>query len=199
MRSRAAPSATSSSTSCSQAEAGTTYNEPKQIAVQSAIEKAVEALIVEGAELGIWDFADPAAGRAFVAAYRSEKYGNSLTANALYPPHPETQRRDRCRHHRPVRAHACRPARHSADPTQAANQRTSRVVTQPPAQPSHSPRRWCPSEPSRLPSRRRRRIRVTSRLLATCRQRRPRTSQQSDRTTTPSTRSRTPLIGMLFG
>ena len=41
-----------------EAEAGLTSNEPKQIAVQQAIEKAVHATIVEGAARGIWSFAD---------------------------------------------------------------------------------------------------------------------------------------------
>lgn len=73
-----------------QAEAGTTYNEPKQIAVQSAVEKAVEAMIIEGAELGVWSFADQAAGQAYIAAYRDEKYGPRLTAEAVYPSRPRT-------------------------------------------------------------------------------------------------------------
>jgi curli production assembly/transport component CsgG len=41
-------------------EAGITHNEPDQIAVQQAIEKAVHAMIVEGAARGIWAFADKA-------------------------------------------------------------------------------------------------------------------------------------------
>ncbi|MGI9393896.1 MAG: CsgG/HfaB family protein [Boseongicola sp.] len=41
-----------------EAEAGLTSNEPKQLAVQQAIEKAVHATIVEGSARGIWSFAD---------------------------------------------------------------------------------------------------------------------------------------------
>ncbi len=73
-----------------EAEAGVTYNEPKQIAVQSAIEKAVESLIIEGVEIGLWDFADPGAGAEFIAAYRAEKYGDKLTPAAETPPAPDT-------------------------------------------------------------------------------------------------------------
>ena len=73
-----------------EAEAGVTQNEPKQIAVQQAIEKAVSAIIIEGAELGVWRFADPAAGKAAIAAYRGEKYGAKLTARAEAVLPPET-------------------------------------------------------------------------------------------------------------
>jgi curli production assembly/transport component CsgG len=41
-----------------EAEAGFTHNEPDQLAVQQAIEKAVHAMIVEGAARRIWAFAD---------------------------------------------------------------------------------------------------------------------------------------------
>lgn len=41
-----------------EAEAGFTNNEPEQIAVQQAIEKAVHTMIVEGAARNVWSFAD---------------------------------------------------------------------------------------------------------------------------------------------
>jgi curli production assembly/transport component CsgG len=41
-----------------EAEAGITKNEPEQLAVQQAIEKAVYSMVVEGAEKDIWSFAD---------------------------------------------------------------------------------------------------------------------------------------------
>jgi curli production assembly/transport component CsgG len=41
-----------------EAEAGITSNEPEQIAVQQAIEKAVHTMIVEGAARNVWSFAD---------------------------------------------------------------------------------------------------------------------------------------------
>lgn len=72
-------------------EAGVTYNEPKQIAVQSAFEQAVASLIVEGAELNLWNFADAEAGARYVAAYRAAKYGDFLTSQAAFPPPPRTR------------------------------------------------------------------------------------------------------------
>jgi len=73
-----------------EAEAGLTHNEPKQIAVQQAIEKAVMGMIIEGAELGVWSFADAEAGRQVIADYRDEKYGTKLTAAAEIVPPPKT-------------------------------------------------------------------------------------------------------------
>jgi curli production assembly/transport component CsgG len=73
-----------------EAEAGVTYNEPKQIAVQSAIEQAVLSLVVEGAELKVWSFADPQAGADYVAEYRRSKYGDFLDPEADVPPPPVT-------------------------------------------------------------------------------------------------------------
>ena len=54
-------------------EAGITKNEPDQLAVQQAIEKAVYGLIMEGAEIGLWTFADPHAQSALLQDYRAEK------------------------------------------------------------------------------------------------------------------------------
>ncbi len=54
-------------------EAGITKNEPDQLAVQQAIEKAVYAMIMEGAELGLWAFADPHAQSLLLEDYRAEK------------------------------------------------------------------------------------------------------------------------------
>ncbi|WP_152048368.1 CsgG/HfaB family protein [Aureimonas psammosilenae] len=74
-----------------EAEAGTTYNEPKQIAVQSAMEMAVLSLIVEGAELGLWNFADHAAGAAYIDAYKAQTYGDKITPGADDLPRPLTR------------------------------------------------------------------------------------------------------------
>jgi curli production assembly/transport component CsgG len=54
-------------------EAGVTHNEPQQIAVQQAIEKAVHAMIVEGAVRRIWAFADKAYQAKAIADYEREK------------------------------------------------------------------------------------------------------------------------------
>lgn len=74
-----------------EAEAGVTYNEPKQIAVQSAIEKAVESLIIEGVENGIWKFDDRSAGQEYVEAFRREEYGDKITVAAVTPVPNETK------------------------------------------------------------------------------------------------------------
>jgi len=70
-----------------EAETGYALNEPRQIAVEQAIEKAVLGLIAEGAQLGVWSFADPAAGQEFVSNYQLEKYrGTTGTSGRALPP-----------------------------------------------------------------------------------------------------------------
>jgi curli production assembly/transport component CsgG len=56
-----------------EAEAGFTRNEPDQLAVQQAIEKAVHTLIVDGAARGLWAFADKNYQRAAVAKLDAEQ------------------------------------------------------------------------------------------------------------------------------
>ncbi|ACA16875.1 Curli production assembly/transport component CsgG [Methylobacterium sp. 4-46] len=51
-------------------EGGITRNEPTQLAVREAIELAVYATIMEGADKGLWKFLKPDVGRALVKAYR---------------------------------------------------------------------------------------------------------------------------------
>jgi len=66
-------------------EAGVTSNEPVQIAVQSAVEKAVYALILEGARPGatqLWSFADAAAGQQWIARYEEDK---RRSMSAIFP------------------------------------------------------------------------------------------------------------------
>ena len=58
-----------------QAELGYTTNEPDQVALQQAIEKAVYAMILEGVELKLWNFADAAAGQSMLLQYRQEREG----------------------------------------------------------------------------------------------------------------------------
>lgn len=50
-------------------DAGFTTNEPGTLALRQAIELAVYALVVEGAEDGLWAFADQEAGRNITTAY----------------------------------------------------------------------------------------------------------------------------------
>lgn len=74
-----------------EAEVGTTYNEPKQIAIQSVVEKAVVGLIIEGAERGVWEFADPAASDEITRGYRNYKYGRVNAEVAISPEPVETE------------------------------------------------------------------------------------------------------------
>ena len=66
-------------------ELGRTVNEPKLIALEQAVEKAVMALIAEGAMAGAWSFANKAEGDAFVADYLSAKFDGSVTQRATHP------------------------------------------------------------------------------------------------------------------
>jgi curli production assembly/transport component CsgG len=57
-------------------EAGVTSNEPSHLAVQSAIERAVYALVLEGAKPGprqLWAFADQAAGQTWLDRYTADR------------------------------------------------------------------------------------------------------------------------------
>lgn len=58
-----------------EAEAGITTNEPDQVALQQAIEKAVYGLVMEGVDLKLWDFADGKAGWPLLWRYRQERNG----------------------------------------------------------------------------------------------------------------------------
>ncbi|MBD3762892.1 CsgG/HfaB family protein [Rhizorhabdus sp.] len=58
-----------------EAEAGITSNEPDQVALQQAIEKAVYGLVLEGVELDLWRFNDMSAAQPLLAAYRAERDG----------------------------------------------------------------------------------------------------------------------------
>ena len=58
-----------------EAEAGITSNEPDQVALQQAIEKAVYGLVLEGVELDLWRFADMGGAAAIRQHYVAEKNG----------------------------------------------------------------------------------------------------------------------------
>ena len=58
-----------------EAEWGITSNEPDQVALQQAIEKAVYGLVLEGVDLGLWRFADMASAEALMSTYRAERDG----------------------------------------------------------------------------------------------------------------------------
>ena len=58
-----------------QSELGYTTNEPSQIALRQAIEKAVYALVMEGADMQLWQFQDQKAGWPLIWRYRQERDG----------------------------------------------------------------------------------------------------------------------------
>ncbi|WP_099864380.1 CsgG/HfaB family protein [Pararhizobium haloflavum] len=132
-----------------EAEAGVTYNEPKQIAVESAIEAAVQSLIVEGAELGIWQFADKRLGQDYVTAYRARKYDERLTLAAQTRPAPATAAPTQIAETtglapRPVRVQTIRSPRAASAP---AERRAAPAQTAPQAQPASPARRDLPPAP----------------------------------------------------
>jgi curli production assembly/transport component CsgG len=69
-----------------EAEAGFTKNEPEQLAVQQAIEKAVYALVVEGSEQGLWAFSDKAFQNQAIGEYRSRQFSASEQASLRTAP-----------------------------------------------------------------------------------------------------------------
>ena len=59
-----------------QAEAGFTTNEPDQLALRQAIEKAVYGLVLEGVELKLWEFKNLDDGWPMLWRYQQERKGN---------------------------------------------------------------------------------------------------------------------------
>jgi len=58
-----------------QADAGYTTNEPDEVALQQAIEKAVWELVLDGAQLKLWNFANPSAAAPLLDEYARERSG----------------------------------------------------------------------------------------------------------------------------
>ena len=58
-----------------EADTGFTSNEPGVLALRQAVEKSVYALIMEGSEVGLWNFRNKTAGLALLNEYNSEQYG----------------------------------------------------------------------------------------------------------------------------
>ncbi|HET9486201.1 MAG TPA: CsgG/HfaB family protein [Chryseosolibacter sp.] len=59
-----------------EAETGFTYNEPGEMAIKEAIEKAVISLVIEGVKDGLWAVNDAEAGKALLENYTREKTEN---------------------------------------------------------------------------------------------------------------------------
>lgn len=73
-------------------ESGVAANEPKQLALQMAVEKAVYSLVIEGAEIGIWHFSDQAAGERLVQMNRAERYrGTTFPTDVRTQASPDTR------------------------------------------------------------------------------------------------------------
>lgn len=68
-----------------EAEAGFTKNEPDQLAVQQAIEKAVYSMVMEGSEKAIWSFADEVEAAKLIGAYKGVQ-APGKQASASLPP-----------------------------------------------------------------------------------------------------------------
>ena len=58
-----------------QSEVGYTTNEPTQLALQQAVEKAVYGMVMEGVDLKLWNFANAEAGWPMLWRYRQERDG----------------------------------------------------------------------------------------------------------------------------
>lgn len=116
-----------------EAEAGVTQNEPKQIAVQQAIEKAVTSLIIEGAELGVWSFADRTAGHEIIEAYNKEKYGKRIADAPSVVPAPATPNAADVVETRPVAPARVAAAPRARAPAAAQQQPVQAPQTPPPA------------------------------------------------------------------
>ena len=73
-------------------EAGVTANEPKLVATQQAIEKAVLGLIEDGLQTGIWSLADSSKAAALIRQFRDEEYRGLYRPDShLNLPRPKTR------------------------------------------------------------------------------------------------------------
>jgi len=120
-----------------EAEAGIATNEPRQIAVEQAIEKAVMALIAEGSELGIWSFHNQEAGRRFVGNYRAQKYQGDVPETATTIRRPATQNAAQTVRTRPISRTA--PAVQPVTERRLAPQVPTAPAAPPPALPPAGP------------------------------------------------------------
>lgn len=101
-----------------EAEAGLAVNEPDQLALQQAIEKAVYALIMEGVELRLWAFADPDAGWPHQWRYQQERDG-ILSAEQVAAANARAERAQQVAEATPVQARPRPPLSQNASAAQA--------------------------------------------------------------------------------
>ena len=64
-----------------EAEAGFTKNEPDQLAVQQAIEKAVYSMVIEGSDSNAWSFADKTAQSRLLGSYKAQEAASADSAS----------------------------------------------------------------------------------------------------------------------
>jgi len=64
-----------------EAEAGFTKNEPDQLAVQQAIEKAVYSMVIEGSDSNVWSFANKTAQRELFETYKERETASANTGS----------------------------------------------------------------------------------------------------------------------
>jgi curli production assembly/transport component CsgG len=68
-----------------QAEAGITRTEPTQLAVRQAIDLAVYATVMQGAQKNIWRFADQTRGRELIERYRQKEVVTPMAFSSNAP------------------------------------------------------------------------------------------------------------------
>ena len=101
-------------------DSGYTTNEPGQLALQQAIEKAVWELVIDGADQHLWEFANAAEASPLILQYRRERDGRNsgqqiqASLNGAAPAAPE-----RLRARAPVQAPPLSPSLASPAPDQA--------------------------------------------------------------------------------
>ena len=96
-----------------QGELGYTTNEPGQIALRQAIEKAVYGMVMEGADLKLWPFQDQTAAWPMIWRYRQERDG-------VISPGLAEQERQRARVAKSPPSLAAKPAKAPAVPVRTA-------------------------------------------------------------------------------
>ena len=65
-----------------EAENGFTTNEPGQVALQQAVEKAVYAMVLDGVDLNLWHFQDGVEGALLLNRYHDERDGRLSAVEA---------------------------------------------------------------------------------------------------------------------
>jgi curli production assembly/transport component CsgG len=93
-----------------EAELGSAINEPKQIALQKAIEKAVLSLVLEGSEVDLWHFSNPAVAAPVVQQFRADLLrGTNRSLGSVRRAPPETRNPTRVMDTQPVPISAREP------------------------------------------------------------------------------------------